>query len=143
MGMDYSLVTLFIVKNIGKRREIHNLVLKMMKNNGFNKFKKRFQNKNMKKILVLLTMVMSFGLIANAQSKPAEFKFEAETHDFGKITVNKPVTYEVKYTNVGAEPLIITKAEASCGCTTPKYTTVPLKKRKGTRDGKSGQPARP
>ena len=84
----------------------------------------------MKKILVLIAFVAGFGLMANAQTaaKPAEFKFEAETHDFGKITVNKPVTYEFKYTNVGEEPLIITKAEASCGCTTPKYTTVPLKK---------------
>jgi len=84
----------------------------------------------MKKILVLFAFVMGFGLMANAQTaaKPAEFKFEAETHDFGKITVNKPVTYDFKYTNVGEEPLIITKAEASCGCTVPKYTTVPLKK---------------
>ena len=82
----------------------------------------------MKKILVLFAFVLGFGIAANAQAKPAEFKFEAETHDFGKITLNKPVTFDFKYTNVGEEPLIITKAEASCGCTTPKYTTVPLKK---------------
>ncbi|GAA3977739.1 DUF1573 domain-containing protein [Pedobacter ginsengiterrae] len=84
----------------------------------------------MKKLFVLFAFVMGFGAMANAQTaaKPAEFKFEAETHDFGKITVNKPVTYDFKYTNVGEEPLIISKAEASCGCTVPKYTTVPLKK---------------
>ncbi|WP_316739408.1 DUF1573 domain-containing protein [Pedobacter aquatilis] len=83
----------------------------------------------MKKIFVLFAFILGFGLVANAQTAAkAEFKFEAETHDFGKITVNKPVTYDFKYTNVGEEPLIITKAEASCGCTVPKYTTVPLKK---------------
>jgi hypothetical protein len=84
----------------------------------------------MKKILVLFAFVMGFGIVANAQTaaKPAEFKFESETHDFGKITVNKPVTFDFKYTNVGEEPLIITKAEGSCGCTVPKYTNVPLKK---------------
>ena len=82
----------------------------------------------MKKIFVLFAFVMGFGLVANAQSKPAEFKFEAETHDFGKIPMGKPVTYDFKYTNIGEEPLIITKAEASCGCTVPKYTSTPLKK---------------
>lgn len=83
----------------------------------------------MKKILVLFAFVMGFGLVSNAQTaKPAEFKFESETHDFGKIVMNKPVTYDFKYTNVGEQPLIITKAEASCGCTVPKYTSTPLKK---------------
>lgn len=82
----------------------------------------------MKKILVLFAFVLGFGLVANAQSKPADFKFESETHDFGKIPMGKPVTFDFKYTNVGEEPLIITKAEASCGCTVPKYTSTPLKK---------------
>lgn len=82
----------------------------------------------MKKILVLFAFVLGFGVAANAQAKPAEFKFEAETHDFGKIPMGKPVTYEFKYTNVGEQPLIITKAEGSCGCTVPKYTSTPLKK---------------
>ncbi|SER42258.1 DUF1573 domain-containing protein [Pedobacter rhizosphaerae] len=82
----------------------------------------------MKKILVLFAFVLGFGIAANAQAKPAEFKFEAETHDFGKIPMGKPVTYEFKYTNVGEQPLIITKAEGSCGCTVPKYTSTPLKK---------------
>ena len=38
----------------------------------------------MKKILVLFAFVLGFGVVANAQSKPADFKFESETHDFGK-----------------------------------------------------------
>lgn len=84
----------------------------------------------MKKILVLFAFVLGFGIVANAQtaSKPAEFKFESETHDFGKIVMGKPVTFDFKYTNVGEEPLIISKAEGSCGCTVPKYTVTPLKK---------------
>ncbi|MCZ4245080.1 DUF1573 domain-containing protein [Pedobacter punctiformis] len=82
----------------------------------------------MKKILVLFAFVMGFGLASQAQTKPAEFKFESETHDFGKVVLNKPVSFDFKYTNTGEEPLIITKAEGSCGCTVPKYTTTPLKK---------------
>ena len=81
----------------------------------------------MKKIFVLFAFVMGFGLVANAQTAAkAEFKFEAETHDFGKITVNKPVTYEFKYTNIGEEPLIITNASSSCGCTVPEWPKEPI-----------------
>lgn len=84
----------------------------------------------MKKIIVALTLFVGFSIAAKAQTdnKSPQFKFESETHNFGKILVNKPVTYEFKYVNVGEEPLIITKAEASCGCTVPKYTATPIKK---------------
>lgn len=83
----------------------------------------------MKKVLVLFAMVLGFGFVANAQtSKPAEFKFNEETHDFGKVVLGKPVSFDFTYTNQGEQPLIISKAEGSCGCTVPKYTTVPLKK---------------
>ncbi|TDG36531.1 DUF1573 domain-containing protein [Pedobacter changchengzhani] len=83
----------------------------------------------MKKVLVLFAIVLGFGFVANAQTaKPAEFKFAEETHDFGKVVLGKPVSFDFKYTNQGEEPLIITKVEGSCGCTVPKYTTVPLKK---------------
>jgi len=82
----------------------------------------------MKKILVLFAFVLGFTVVSKAQSKPAEFKFESETHDFGKIALNKPVTFDFKYTNIGEQPLIISKAEASCGCTVPKYTSAPIKK---------------
>ncbi|WP_443938847.1 DUF1573 domain-containing protein [Pedobacter sp. MW01-1-1] len=83
----------------------------------------------MKKILIAFAFVLGLGVAAHAQTAgQAEFKFVTETHDFGKIVVNKPVTYDFKYTNIGEQPLIITKAEASCGCTQPKYSTTPLKK---------------
>lgn len=84
----------------------------------------------MKKILVGLILFASFSIVAHAQTdnKAPKFKFESETHNFGQILANKPVTYDFKYENVGEQPLIITKAEASCGCTVPKYTTTPIKK---------------
>lgn len=63
----------------------------------------------------------------------AEFKFEEETHDFGKIPQGKPVTYEFKFTNTGDSPIIISNVEASCGCTKPEYSSTPVKKgEKGT-----------
>ena len=82
----------------------------------------------MKKLIVLLTFVLGVSVAAIAQNKPAEFKFEKESHDFGKIPLTKPVSVEFKFTNIGDEPLIITKVETTCGCTVPTYTKTPIKK---------------
>jgi len=45
--------------------------------------------------------------------------FEKETHDFGELQEGPKGIYTFKYTNNGTEPLIITKAKGSCGCTVP------------------------
>jgi len=82
----------------------------------------------MKKLIVLFTFVLGLSVAAVAQSNPAEFKFEKETYDFGKIPSTKPVSVDFKFTNVGDQPLIITKVETTCGCTVPTYTKTPLKK---------------
>ena len=82
----------------------------------------------MKKLIVLFTFVLGLSVAAVAQNNPAEFKFEKETHDFGKIPLTKPVSVNFKFTNIGDMPLIITKVETTCGCTVPTYTKTPLKK---------------
>ncbi|MEZ4884423.1 MAG: DUF1573 domain-containing protein [Chitinophagales bacterium] len=48
--------------------------------------------------------------------------FEQETHDFGDLPEGPKGIYVFKYTNNGTEPLIITKAKGSCGCTVPNPT---------------------
>ncbi|KIO76816.1 hypothetical protein TH53_12915 [Pedobacter lusitanus] len=82
----------------------------------------------MKKLIILLTFVLGVTVTSFAQSKPAEFKFEKETYDFGKIPLTSPVSVEFKFVNVGDEPLILTKVETTCGCTVPTYTQTPIKK---------------
>lgn len=82
----------------------------------------------MKKLILLFTFVLGIGIAAQAQSNPAEFKFAKESHDFGKIPVNKPVSFDFKFTNAGDQPLIISKVETTCGCTVPEYTKTPIKK---------------
>ena len=44
----------------------------------------------MKKLILVIALFLGVVVAANAQAKPAEFKFEAETHDFGKIPLDKP-----------------------------------------------------
>jgi hypothetical protein len=48
------------------------------------------------------------------------------TFDFGRIPQGKPVTHNFEVVNNGQKPLIIENVEASCGCTTPEWTTEPV-----------------
>jgi hypothetical protein len=82
----------------------------------------------MKKFILVIALIIGVGVAVNAQTKPAEFKFEAESHDFGKIPLNKPAVYTFNFTNTGDLPLIISKIETTCGCTVGEYTKTPVKK---------------
>ncbi len=82
----------------------------------------------MKKIITLCAVLLSFlAFTAMQTSNKPEFKFESETHDFGKIPQGTPVTTDFKFTNVGKEPLIISDVKPTCGCTTREYTKTPVK----------------
>ena len=68
----------------------------------------------MKKLIILSGIVFLFAAVSAFKvDVPAEFKFEKETHDFGKISQGKPVSVEFKFTNIGDEPLIITNIESA------------------------------
>ena len=90
----------------------------------------------MKKLILSLIAVASFATVTLAQDqkaaavvnpKAADFKFEKEVHDFGTIKEGVQAEYTFKFTNTGKEPLVISNVQASCGCTTPKWTKEPIK----------------
>ncbi len=56
----------------------------------------------------------------------AKMSFENSTWDFGTIKQGATVEYIFKFENTGTEPLIITKAKGSCGCTAPKWPKEPI-----------------
>ena len=91
----------------------------------------------------MCAVVMSFiAITAMKTGSDAEFKFEEETHDFGKLTQGKEVQYDFKFTNTGDAPLIVSSVEASCGCTVPEYSKLPVKKgQTGTITTKFSAPA--
>lgn len=82
----------------------------------------------MKKILILCAVIIGFvSFKATAQDdQKAEFKFNEEKHDFGKIPQGTPVTTVFTFTNVGKEPLILTNVQPTCGCTIADYTKTPV-----------------
>lgn len=53
-------------------------------------------------------------------------KFDNTAHDFGRITEGTVVNTVFKFTNTGKLPLLISKAEGSCGCTVPQWPRTPI-----------------
>lgn len=88
----------------------------------------------MKKALFSLTMMLAVvfvGFNANAQTpvQPetgAVIEFDKETHNYGTIKQNAEPNCYFEITNTGNEPLIISNAKGSCGCTVPSYDKSPI-----------------
>jgi hypothetical protein len=89
----------------------------------------------MKRTILLLLIVLAFaGAYAQAPvaadpPQPAKSSLQwtnGTSHDFGKIPQNMPATYTFEFTNTGAQPITVTKAQPSCSCTVPDYTKEPV-----------------
>lgn len=52
--------------------------------------------------------------------------FEHTDFDFGTVTDGEKVKHTYKFKNTGNEPLIISSAKGSCGCTVPKFSSDPI-----------------
>ncbi len=48
-------------------------------------------------------------------------KFDRTVHDFGKINEGEKVTTVFRFKNTGENPLVISSAVGSCGCTVPNW----------------------
>ena len=92
--------------------------------------------------ILLLSALFACGFIISSQAQDtkeaekavtvnpnaAEMTFDMETHDYGTIKQGANGTYEFKFSNTGNEPLIISTARGSCGCTVPTYPKEPIMK---------------
>jgi len=86
----------------------------------------------MKKVLFTLSLMFTAliginSVVAQAQVESgAQIEFEKETHDYGTINQYADGTCEFKFTNTGNEPLVISNAKGSCGCTVPQWPREPI-----------------
>ena len=71
---------------------------------------------------LLLISVITFS---SAQSS-AKIVFGEEIFDFGELPEGPKVETEFIFTNTGSEPLIISNAKGSCGCTVPSWPKTPI-----------------
>ena len=81
-------------------------------------------------------LFLSFGIMfiavlgmntLNAQiEKGAKIEFSKETHDYGNIKYGGDPLCTFEFKNTGDEPLIISNAKGSCGCTVPEWPKEPI-----------------
>lgn len=82
---------------------------------------------------ILAVLMLCLSLPALRAADGARIEFATLTHDFGTVSENDgDISFEFTFTNKGTAPLMVLRAQASCGCTTPEYTKKPL------RPGESG-----
>jgi len=78
----------------------------------------------MKKYSLLLVCLV-FSVVAMAQKPVATFS--EKVFDFGKINEKDgSVTHVFEFTNKGNAPLVVSRVQTSCGCTTPSWTKEPV-----------------
>lgn len=65
-------------------------------------------------------------LDSSANTGGPDMVFEYDIHDFGEIEEGLKVQYNFKFTNPGTEPLIVSDAKGTCGCTVPKVPEHPV-----------------
>ena len=53
-------------------------------------------------------------------------QFEEDVYDFGTVMEGEKVTHVYKFKNTGNEPLVISNAKGSCGCTVPEWPKAPI-----------------
>lgn len=84
----------------------------------------------MKKLAFLFTFLL-VAVMAHAQEETVKtgpiVKFEEKIYNFGTIIQGDTVEHTFVFQNVGTEPLKITSARGSCGCTVPSYSSEEIK----------------
>ena len=84
-----------------------------------------------KSLLFFGTMfLMMFAFTANAQEVKqvggASITMDKEVHDYGTVEYNGDGNCYFTVTNSGTDPLIISNAKGSCGCTVPTWPKEPI-----------------
>ncbi len=88
----------------------------------------------MMKTIITLIIALAFGFqYVSAQNQPAPqappkmISWNEQVHDFGKLVQSAPAVATFTFTNNGTEPVVISAARSSCGCTVAEYTKEPVK----------------
>ena len=84
----------------------------------------------MKNLFFYFALFIGASLVstkATAQiEKGAKIEFSKETHDYGNIKYDGEPYCSFEFKNTGDEPLIMSNAKGSCGCTVPEWPKEPI-----------------
>jgi hypothetical protein len=79
------------------------------------------------KILFLFSSFLLSGFIASSQYLQTKMQISPTEYNFGVFREEAGrQTFDFSVTNTGSSPLIIRNVTASCGCTTPEWTKMPI-----------------
>lgn len=78
----------------------------------------------MKKTILFLFAICALFAFSFAQEK---IKFEETTHDFGVKHKGDPTDFTFVFRNTDVKDVALKSVKASCGCTTPNWTSTPVK----------------
>lgn len=99
----------------------------------------------------IFTMIAAVGFLsfvsAQTPTEPAKapsVTWNETTHNFGNIKMGGPAEAVFTFTNKSNGPIQVISAQASCGCTTPSWTTTEVAKgQTGTIKASYGTDGRP
>jgi len=84
----------------------------------------------MKKLFFSFAFLVAAMVTANAQNTAvqagAKIEFSKVTHDYGNIKYDGEPYCTFEFKNTGDQPLIISNAKGSCGCTVPEWPKEPI-----------------
>lgn len=84
----------------------------------------------MKNLLLVVAIFATSLFLSKAQAQTVEngpkIEFAKEVHDYGTVKYDGNGTCEFKFKNTGNAPLIISRAQGSCGCTVPEWPKEPI-----------------
>ena len=80
---------------------------------------------------VLSFIAIFFAFVAMSQQEVQvqsgpQLSLDKDIHDYGTMVQNGDGLCHFTVTNTGNEPLIISNAKGSCGCTVPKWSKEPI-----------------
>ena len=77
-------------------------------------------------LIVMFVAVLAINKAVAQTDAGAKIEFTKETHDYGTIKNGADGTCSFEFKNTGNEPLIISMAKGSCGCTVPEWPKEPI-----------------
>lgn len=77
-------------------------------------------------LLMLTQMFAQNQKLSMGDLKAPKMEWEKESYDFGQIPQHNPVDVVFTFKNTGNAPLVLSKVEASCGCTNVEYKKAPI-----------------
>lgn len=80
----------------------------------------------METVPVAATKTAVAPVTSTSKLSAENLSFKEDVHDFGSVVEGENADFDFVFTNTGKEPIIIERAQPSCGCTASEWTKEPI-----------------